>query len=273
MKGTTEDHTAKISLTHPLASTEATDLFQNLWSWKEESNKHFSTIAKSYCNNIDNRIRALVEEVEGLKAELSDMRQEKTALLETIDDLDGEIEQLNAKLRASSGPGYYLNKSNSGEEIQDSPECDIKIPEITSHVKDSLFIVPTNGDEVTDYVETDLVDAKEVQEMKDGVGMLDQHQKEEKSRPIIRKKQRNHFDKPGINGRTKAKRYKACHLCEFSAMCKGNLDYHMTSVHKIGKPMLKCKGCPYQNPSKGNLKRHIEKQRCFLGRGDRKMVP
>ena len=201
--------------------------------------------------------------------------------METIDDLDGEIEQLNAKLLALSRPEQYLKKSNSGEEIQDSQYCDIKEPEITSnydgHVNDSLLIEPTDGDEVADYVETDLVDAKEIQEMKEGVDVLDQHQKEEKGRriqgPIIKKKQRNHSDEGNLNGRTKAKRrYKACHLCEFSAMCKGNLDYHLTSVHKIGKPMLKCKECPYQNPSKGNLKRHIEKQRCFLGRGDRKTV-
>ena len=83
-----EDYSIKMSLTQPLASSEARGLFQKLWSWKEESNRQFTNIMKSHCNNIDNGIKALVEEVYGLKAELSDVRQEKNVLLETVDDFE-----------------------------------------------------------------------------------------------------------------------------------------------------------------------------------------
>ena len=69
--------------------TKGKDLFTRLRAWKEESNRTFFNILRAYCRDIDNGMQDLAEE-------LSEVKQEKEVLLETVDDLHSEIRQLNA---------------------------------------------------------------------------------------------------------------------------------------------------------------------------------
>ena len=124
---------------HKDCRTETRDFLKELWSWKEESNRKFFNIINSHRHNIDNGIRDLVEEVSGLQGELSDIKQEKNVLQETVDELHGEIRQLNGKLQALSEPGHYLNMDNdtegndiSGKEFLYTAEYDIERPEMSS---------------------------------------------------------------------------------------------------------------------------------------------
>ena len=73
--------------------SEASDLFKNLSDLRVEFDGQFSNIINSHSSNINDGIQDLYEEVCGLKIELSDMRKERKVLLETVDNLNGEISQ------------------------------------------------------------------------------------------------------------------------------------------------------------------------------------
>ena len=73
--------------------SEASDLFKKLSDLRVEFDGQFSNIINSHSSNINDGIQDLYEEVCGLKIELSDMRKERKVLLETVDNLNGEISQ------------------------------------------------------------------------------------------------------------------------------------------------------------------------------------
>ena len=91
---------------------EARDVFEKLSSLKEESHKQFSDIINSHSGSINKGIHDLIEEVSELKAELSVIRKERNVLLETVDNLNGEIRHLNAKLKPLPGPEEGLDHGN-----------------------------------------------------------------------------------------------------------------------------------------------------------------
>ena len=101
--------------------TEGRDLLEKLWSWMAESNHKICS----------------------LQSELSDMREEKSFFLETIDDLNGEIRQLKAKLHALPESGQDL--SMDIQEYDMSDEQDKKRPKISNN---------DDGREVTTEYET-----------------------------------------------------------------------------------------------------------------------
>ena len=243
---------------------ETRDLFKKLMSWREESNQQLYKIINSHSRNIDNGIQDLVEEVGGLKAELSDMREEKTVLLQTVDDLHNEIRQLNVKLQALPEPGHYLNM-----DIQEEDMSDIKIQQISSGYDDHELNTdyPLNDNdqlielynEGVEYDETGPVDEKDIN---DEGEMLNKDLEEENGVSNIRKMlplQQSHSKKGSLKRNLNDRpRKHACHVCDYAALHKDNLAYHLITVHKIGE-MLKCKQCPHQSASKGNLKTHIER--------------
>ena len=80
--------------------SEAKELFDELNSWKEESNRQMSKIISSHKSNINDGVKDLVEKVAGLEEDLSVLKKEKTVLLDTVNNLNGEIRQFNAKLES-----------------------------------------------------------------------------------------------------------------------------------------------------------------------------
>ena len=107
---------------------DANDLFEKLSSWSEESHGQITKIITSHNSSIRKGIRDLAEEVDGLQAELSIIKKERTVLLETVDNLNGEIRQLNAKLQPEEEPNhdvveagnYDEEKSNDTQQDQES---------------------------------------------------------------------------------------------------------------------------------------------------------
>ena len=79
---------------------EAEVLFSKLSSLREESYKQFSNIIQCHSISISEGIRDLTDKVCGLQTELAVVRKEKSVLLETVDNLNGEIRQLNAKFQS-----------------------------------------------------------------------------------------------------------------------------------------------------------------------------
>ena len=73
-------------------------MFEKLTSLREESHRQFSDIINSHSGSISKGINELVQEVSDLKAKLSVNRKATNVLLETIDNLNAEIRQLNPKL-------------------------------------------------------------------------------------------------------------------------------------------------------------------------------
>ena len=104
--------------------SKAKKFFEELASWKEESHKQISNIINSHSGNINDGINALVEEVGGLQTELSVLRKERTVLLDTVDNLNGEMRRANAKLQ--------LLQNLMGELNNDTP---VKAVLFTSNVE------------------------------------------------------------------------------------------------------------------------------------------
>ena len=79
--------------------SEAREVIQKLEKLRENYDRQLSVIINSYRDDIDHGIGEIAEEISCLTAELSDMKKERKVLLETVDNLNGEIRQLNAKLQ------------------------------------------------------------------------------------------------------------------------------------------------------------------------------
>ena len=77
------------------------EMVEKLASWREDSHKQMSTIISSHCKTFDISFNDLVEEFSELQGQVSDLKKEKTVLLDTINNLNGEIRQLGARLMLS----------------------------------------------------------------------------------------------------------------------------------------------------------------------------
>ena len=71
----------QISEAQRSCQSEVRDVFEKLISLREESHRQFSDIIVSHGTSISKGIDELVEEVSGLKAELSVVRKEKNVLI------------------------------------------------------------------------------------------------------------------------------------------------------------------------------------------------
>ena len=114
----------------------AQDLLANLNSWKEESHRQISRIINSQSTSINTGINTLVEEVRGLQNELSLIRKEKAVLLETVDNLNGEISQLNTRLQPLPKP-----KEETDQEIVEAANHDEEMLEVTQQGRKSDMLL------------------------------------------------------------------------------------------------------------------------------------
>ena len=96
------------------SQNEVHDLFEKLVSWRDESHKHISGIIDSHNNTLKKGIDNLVKEVSNLQDDLSVIRKEKNVLLETVENLNGEIRHLSAKI-----PSEKLSQDEEVDHIQD----------------------------------------------------------------------------------------------------------------------------------------------------------
>ena len=125
--------------------SEAKTFFEELVSWKDEAHKQISNIINSHSSNINSGIESLVEENGGLRAELSVLRKERTVLLDTVDNLNGEMKRANVKLQ--------LLQNLMGELNNDTP---VKAVLFTGNVE--INDADNEQDRTPSRKETDIID-------------------------------------------------------------------------------------------------------------------
>ena len=74
------------------------EFISNLSSWKDESYRHMSDIMSSQNASINNSFNELAKEFSDLLAQVSELQKEKKVLLETINNLNGEIRNMSTQV-------------------------------------------------------------------------------------------------------------------------------------------------------------------------------
>ena len=106
--------------------SEVRVVFEKLASLREESHRQFSDIINSHSGGISDGINTLFAEVSNLQEKLSVVIKERNVLLETVDNLNGEIRQLNSKLTmAHSLPEP---EENHDRHIQEEVGSEVDVP-------------------------------------------------------------------------------------------------------------------------------------------------
>ena len=233
------------------------ELFKKLRSWKEDSDSTLFNILSSYCNNIDSGVGDMAEKISGLQTELSEVKQEKTILLETVNYLHGEIRDLKGRLQESTGQynnsnieevGKYDDEQKStigydtqstenypGHHNQEGITKHEQLPEdILSQERDNDLRNESGFTDVgVDYIEADPFESGMT---KDEADSLDQNQAKEIKR---------------VNGKY------SCPLCKYDSQYHQGLTYHMATIHNKGE-MFACEKCPYKSASVANVRNHRE---------------
>ena len=257
--------------------TKTKKLFRRLRSWKEESNRTFFNILVAYCKDID-------KDMDDLAEELSEVKQEKDVLMETIGELHGEIKQLNAKLQEGSEPGKFPQVDVQGIENYDdmlSTEYDGR-QKISSAYDDEEINTDFGNASDEDIhggrknvlnesgllIESVFTD-NSFDNGKSYPSYVDDKKQEKVTRKssfgyelkynTTRKRGPNKKSQPGLTSKGIIKkappRNFACNLCEHTSTSQQNLEYHKIAVHNIGEK-LQCEQCPYKSASKANMKAH-----------------
>jgi len=152
------------------SQNEVHDLFEKLISWRDESHKEFSSIINSHNSTVKKGINDLVKEVSNLQDELSVIRKERNVLLETVENLNGEIRHLSTKSKKPSQDiefdhNHDLKQKDCSntEFLDDRNTCEsIERPEIPSDqselidTSDYEAISDQNADEVISNTEDDI---------------------------------------------------------------------------------------------------------------------
>merc|ERR1712117_798263 len=94
------------------------NFFEQLSSRRDESYKQISDIINSHNHAIKEGISNLVKKVSDLQDELSIMRNERNILLETVENLNGEIRHLNAKMSITPSEDLINQDINMDEETE-----------------------------------------------------------------------------------------------------------------------------------------------------------
>ena len=250
--------------------TKGKELFMRLRAWKEESNRTFFNILRAYCRDIDKGMQDLADE-------LSEVKQEKDVLLETVDDLHGEIRQLNAKLQWSE-PGKipeedtqeiynydeqtFLTENDPGREKISSAYDDQE--KTTNFETLSEEIIQKGRKNLSNesglLIESVFTDNREAhtsdtETIKYEIDVLDEKQdKVKRKRGPLKKKPPPGLPSKGALKKAPPRNF-ACNLCEHTSTSRQNLDYHKIAGHNIGEK-LQCEQCPYKSASKANMKAH-----------------
>ena len=152
------------------SQNEIYDLFEKLISWRDESHKEISSIINSHNSTVKKGINDLVKEVNNLQDELSVIRKERHVLLETVENLNGEIRHLSTKSKKPSQDKEFDHNQDLKQEdcsntkfLDDRNTCEaIRRPEIPSDQSELIDssdyedISDQNADEVISNTEDDI---------------------------------------------------------------------------------------------------------------------
>ena len=259
---------------------EAKDFFAKLNSLKEESHQHYSSIIDSYSKIIITGISDLLEEVCGLKDEVSSLKREKTLLLETVESLNGEISKLRENLQSEREPKEELdNKFSKVEqnenEILKYPARDLESPstnikrenedqeagELYDLINNSAMQVQ-NEDIIDDKLCKESLFCPECKFEFSSNENLSLHMKDLHS--ISAKPEEDNESDEGGNSKSSetlpihlhgSNYLEKCKLCPYGSNYAKAVKRHMKAVHfKIRSNA--CSDCDYVSSEKSALKRH-----------------
>ena len=258
-------------------------MVEKLASWREDSHKQMSSIISSHCKTFDISFNDLVEEFSELQNQVSDLKKERTVLVDTINNLNGEIRQLGARLMLSEIEGQEPEHSES-----DLPDVKDEVREVNYNSYNAEERIDCEGDvpnevmqqtnkarpghqEVSDiyeldhdreeHVETDSGDAHN--NRSNLVEGISDKKKSNCNKKEILKTHESMQNKRNYLGEKKVK----CEICSFEISWKHHLKRHERTVHSVGGKMFQCGKCPFSTTRKGNFKAHVaglhEKKRKF----------
>ena len=219
---------------------EEASLFKNLSSWKEESQNQILNAINSYDKSMRDTIFNLVQEVHSLKTQLSVTTKEKKALINTVNKLNVEILELNAKL------------SNADPLME--PEDNKKDTNETAKISEEV----QNGTEDMAQYTGDFTN--------ENLRSIDiEYEKENKVKEASSQKQTQNAPQ-GSQHTLKEHLKFTCDICGFKTNEIRDLQKHFTTAHlmndvdlrNIGNRMFKCDQCSYTSPSGISVKRHIK---------------
>ena len=248
---------------------QATNFFEKLSSWREESNIQFSNILNSHGSLIHEGIKDLVKENSILQEELSVIKNERSGLLKTVDNLNDEIRQLRTNTRPLREPK---------EDLQDIPEGKRSKKEIIEVQGQELRSIETNDHEaMEDYVEMSEQDIQEQnkcpQSESDTVNVIchdndlaNQGVHDIRNYPLDLEtpdgqKQKTDETRMAADQKIKEvplplKMMYQCDVCGYNYSKWGNLKRHESSVHKLENKTFICEICPDTFKTQGGLEVH-----------------
>ena len=202
-------------------------LFKELNSWKEESQIKFSNIINCQSTVIENGISNLVEEVSDLQAQLSVITKERNNLLETVENMSGEIKSLQAKLPSLDAlPKPEENLSLGTDKIDCHKTQARDVEEQSKMINDDDYDLDDHTVNAASSTASEGITHE--------AEATDQQKEERKTVQLtnapLHKKKANH----------------------------GDMETHMELVKIMEKIKVKCKHCPYISRDKSHLKDHIE---------------
>ena len=232
---------------------EADEVFSKLSSWREETYRQFSNILSCH-SNISEGIRDLTEEVWGLQLELTVVRKEKSVLLETVDNLNGDIRQLNAKLLLLTPPEEELDI------VKEEQPHEATLPATEDNQAISESICEYDQHKYSDYetvMDQDLLQQTEYLLHKNDSFKRTPHGEEkawnaDKVENIPSTEQR-------VGGNI------ICPECKIEFSSNSNLIIHMKNVHKMTRTRSSthdeisshvCDECGYASATNCDMKRH-----------------
>ena len=252
------------------------DMVEKLASWREDSHKQMSTIISSHCKTFDISFNDLVEEFSELQSQVSDLKKERTVLLETINNLNGEIRQLGARRMLSEIEAQEPEYSES-----DLPNVKDEAPEVNDKSYSAEERIDCGGDITNSPADQDVSDLYELDHDREdhleidrgeahnksgsnlGKGYFDEKKPKCNKKEIL-KTQVSMHNKRNFVGENKVK----CEICSFETSWKHHLKRHERTVHSVGDKMFQCGKCPFSTTRKDNFKTHVagvhEKKRNYV---------
>ena len=261
--------------------SEVRVLFEKLTSLREESHRQFSDIINSHGGSISDGINDLFAEVSNLQDELSVVRKERNVLLETVDNLKGEIRQLHSKL-TTAHPLPELGENHDrhiqvevGSEVDDSIEVeqDLERPGIhldidTEEVfQDDEYGFDTHNQYQNLHSSNDcnhLSDPPTNELTEDDVHNVDLLQK---SKDLTQDKAGRSID---IDTRENNSEDYICPKCNFSFSTNENLAIHMENFHPNLNVSEKDSKHNEEMEVKSNPSKYVAPQEITVGHKERK---
>ena len=242
---------------------EAQDLLANLNLWKEESHRQVSRIINSHSSSISTGFNTLLEENRSLQIELSVIRKEKAVLLETVDNLNGEISQLNTRLQSLPKP-----KEEKDQDIIEAVTNDIQ------HDPESGTIGTEHGDTEADAVyeqthrETRAENDRNIENISTAEKAdMAHHVTQAKTMIEIKIKKfkcqccpYSSIRKGDLTRHARVVHEKSyvCEQCDFATSQKSALNQHTLSAHSKGAKKFPCDQCSYISVHRGHIEKHVK---------------